>query len=302
MEFKTLKDSGKREDMETGSRRDTQENKSRPDLMNPLVSRRVGHHYANGCVKYGEKNFELGQKSSRYLASLERHLLDYKEGKKDEDHLAAIVWNANCLIMNQEFVERGIYDESIMDETNYQDKAGFDRTVGARARAHNDELRREELAEQMQEVRINGIKVSEMSKMAADNRHNHSLKWEERVTAVADERDDPIVTEEEEDFEEVPELPVCFGKCEGENDCHGCTDTDECLAHDCFHCDFDLECFERTLEPDDEPEEKKEDEPEPRSCNNCRFWAQPYRAFPCRTCIRNPHSDAVCPRDMWEEG
>ena len=60
-----ISDSGKREDMESGSRRDTNEGKSRPDLVNPLVAKRVGMHYANGCKKYGMRNFELGQKSSR---------------------------------------------------------------------------------------------------------------------------------------------------------------------------------------------------------------------------------------------
>ena len=144
MEFDKVKDSGVREDMETGSRRDTQKGKSRPDLNNPLVIRRLGMHMANGCDKYGEHNYELGQKTSRYLASLERHLLDYKEGLDDEDHAAAIMWNIHGIIMNQEFVERGIYPAEMDDYCDYRTKQGFDCTVGARARGFNDNLRKAE--------------------------------------------------------------------------------------------------------------------------------------------------------------
>lgn len=147
MKFDEVKDSGAREDMSTGSRRDTQEGKSRPDLMNPLVLRRLGQHFANGCDKYGEKNFELGQLSSRYRASLGRHMLDYDEGLRDEDHLSAIIWNAMCIMMNQEFVERGIYPVEIHDFSDYTDKAGFRATVGARAMAHNEKLRKAEQEE-----------------------------------------------------------------------------------------------------------------------------------------------------------
>jgi len=144
IKFDKVKDSGEREDMNTGSRRDTQKGKSRPDLNNPLVIRRLGMHMANGCDKYGEHNYELGQKTSRYLASLERHLLDFKEGLEDEDHAAAIMWNIHGIIMNQEFVARGIYPPEMDDRTDYRDKEGFDRTVGKWARDFNDELRKAE--------------------------------------------------------------------------------------------------------------------------------------------------------------
>lgn len=144
MKFDKVKDSGAREDMSTGSRRDTQVGKSRPDLMNPLVLRRLGMHFANGCDKYGEKNFELGQNTSRYRASLGRHMLDYDEGLKDEDHLAAIIWNAMGIMMNQEFVERGIYEPSIDDFSDYRHREGFYATVGQRALAHNKKQQKAE--------------------------------------------------------------------------------------------------------------------------------------------------------------
>lgn len=141
-----ISDSGKREDMESGSRRDTNEGKSRPDLVNPLVAKRVGMHYAKGCEKYGMRNFELGQKSSRYLESLERHILEFKIGCRVEDHLAGIVWNAQQLILNEELVERGIYTPAMCDTTDYTDRESFDKTVGDPAMEYNDMLRRKEEA------------------------------------------------------------------------------------------------------------------------------------------------------------
>jgi hypothetical protein len=139
-EFGSIKDSGKRESMTTGSKRDTQEGKPRPDLINPLVLRRLSMHFAGGCDKYGERNYELGQPTSRYKASEGRHKLDYDEGLRDEDHLAARIWNLMGIMMNEEFIKRGIYPPEMDDATDYRDKEGFDRTVGARALAFNEAM------------------------------------------------------------------------------------------------------------------------------------------------------------------
>jgi hypothetical protein len=146
-EFQGLNDSGKREEMNTGSVRDTNEGKPRPDLVNPLVERRVAMHYANGCIKYGERNYELGQRTSRYLESGRRHILDYMEGKRDEDHLAAIVWNFQQIIMNEEMVDRGIYGSEIDDRLDYTSREGWEGTIKARALAEN-RMRADEMESQ----------------------------------------------------------------------------------------------------------------------------------------------------------
>jgi hypothetical protein len=165
------KDSGERENMDSGSRRDTQKGKPRADLFNPLVSKRVGQLFANGAVKYGEHNFELGQKTSRYLASLQRHLDLYKEGMRDEDHLAAIIWNTHGIMMNEEFVKRGIYPHAMDDFTDYRDKRGFDHTVGKRALEFNEKLRDKEAEQAAEAMQI------EMD-IIAERETNHTTRRE----------------------------------------------------------------------------------------------------------------------------
>jgi hypothetical protein len=92
------KDSGARMEFETGSRRDTQEGKTRPDLIGPELLRRLGDLMARGAAKYGENNWRLGQKASRYYASMFRHMLQWAEGDDSEDHLAAIAFNVGGLM------------------------------------------------------------------------------------------------------------------------------------------------------------------------------------------------------------
>lgn len=100
--FDKVKDSGKREEFNTGARRDTQEGKPRFDLVPPLALLRVAQHYANGAVKYGDRNWEKGIPMSRTLASLMRHIEAWRRGEDDEDHLAAVVFNAMALMHFEE--------------------------------------------------------------------------------------------------------------------------------------------------------------------------------------------------------
>ena len=60
-----------------------------------------------GAAKYAERNWEIGMPFSRCVASLKRHVMKYQQGKRDEDHLAAIMFNAMALIHYEEMIERG---------------------------------------------------------------------------------------------------------------------------------------------------------------------------------------------------
>ena len=51
------------------------------------------------------------------------------------------MWNIHGIIMNGEFVERGIYPPEMDDRTDYRCKEGFDKTVRKRAEEFNDKLR-----------------------------------------------------------------------------------------------------------------------------------------------------------------
>lgn len=97
-----VKDSGNREEFATGAVRDTADDKPRPDLVSPFFLVRLGTHLRKGAVKYSEWNWAKGIPSSRCYASCMRHLMAYAMGKRDEDHLAAAVFNLMAIIHNEE--------------------------------------------------------------------------------------------------------------------------------------------------------------------------------------------------------
>jgi hypothetical protein len=101
--FTELKNSAKREEFDTGSRRDSREGKGRFDLIPPRAVMRLAVHFELGALRYGDRNWEKGQPTSRYMDSLIRHAFCYMDGQRDEDHLAAVAWNALAAIFNEEY-------------------------------------------------------------------------------------------------------------------------------------------------------------------------------------------------------
>ena len=114
-EFYKVQDSGKRQEFETGSRRDTRDGKGRYDLIPPYAIYRLARHYENGSVKYGDNNWLKGQPISRYVDSAMRHLYKYLEGQNDEDHATAAVWNIIAIIQTEEMVKRGVLPKELDD-------------------------------------------------------------------------------------------------------------------------------------------------------------------------------------------
>jgi hypothetical protein len=96
------KDSGKREEMPTGSVRDTREGKGRFELISPFALRRLAGVYERGAAKYASRNWEKGQPFSRFLDSALRHLNSFAMGWTDEDHLSQALWNVAAIIHFQE--------------------------------------------------------------------------------------------------------------------------------------------------------------------------------------------------------
>jgi hypothetical protein len=85
----------------TGAVRDTTDGKVRMDLLPWQELERVAWHYTRGAEKYAERNWEKGIPSSRCLQSLLRHVVSLVLGRKDEDHLSAIVFNCLAIAWNQ---------------------------------------------------------------------------------------------------------------------------------------------------------------------------------------------------------
>lgn len=86
----------------TGAQRDSDEGKPKLTYLPWDVLDRVAFHYEKGAQKYGDDNWRLGMSSLEILDSLMRHTRKYFMGMDDEDHLSAIVFNALCLIYNEE--------------------------------------------------------------------------------------------------------------------------------------------------------------------------------------------------------
>jgi hypothetical protein len=66
------------------------------------------------------RNWENGMPFSRCVASLKRHVMKFQHGKRDEDHLAAIMFNAMALIHYEEMIERGLLPATLNDMPHYQ--------------------------------------------------------------------------------------------------------------------------------------------------------------------------------------
>lgn len=102
-----VKDSGKRQDFATGSRRDTRDGKGRYDLIPTSLLTSMARHLEAGAQKYGDRNWEKGQPVSRYFDSALRHIISYWAGNVDEMHLHAALWNIMAMVETQELIADG---------------------------------------------------------------------------------------------------------------------------------------------------------------------------------------------------
>lgn len=111
----SLQDNGGRQTFGEGSAvREFDPEKPRTDLFSPYSMLRLGRHFALGAQKYstwddqgnltydGGRNWEKGMPFSRYTAAILRHTFQYMMRDDKEDHLAAIMWNAHCLMHHEE--------------------------------------------------------------------------------------------------------------------------------------------------------------------------------------------------------
>jgi Domain of unknown function (DUF5664) len=90
------KDSGKREEFETGMVRDTQDDKPRYDLIWKPGLKRLAELMARGSVKYGARNWEKAstvEELERFRSSANRHFEQWMLGDTDEDHMCGCIFN-----------------------------------------------------------------------------------------------------------------------------------------------------------------------------------------------------------------
>lgn len=85
----------------SGAMRDSNTDKPRYDLIDPVFLRRFAEHMRKGAEHYGEHNWIKGIPSSNYMSSLIRHIEAYRRGERDEDHLSAAAFNLMGLMRNE---------------------------------------------------------------------------------------------------------------------------------------------------------------------------------------------------------
>jgi len=114
-----MHDSGERREFSTGAVRDAAAQKSRVELISPFALVRLGHWLRLGAEKYDDRNWEKGIPISSFVASGLRHLLAIMERKTDEDHEAAVMFNAMGIIHTREMIRRGRLPAELDDLPQY---------------------------------------------------------------------------------------------------------------------------------------------------------------------------------------
>ena len=99
----------------TGAKRDTQDGKSRPDLISPIFLDRLGVLLAKGAEHYGERNWEKGMSLSRIQASCMRHIMQWLDGQDDEDHATQAAFNLMAFIHTEHCVRTGALPAELDD-------------------------------------------------------------------------------------------------------------------------------------------------------------------------------------------
>ena len=106
----------------SGASRSSTKNKGKFNLIPPGPLLRLAQLYERGSLIYGAHNWEKGFNFSRALDSMLRHINQFKDGQKDEDHLIAAVWNLFAIVHFEEMIERGLLPKELNDLPNYQPK------------------------------------------------------------------------------------------------------------------------------------------------------------------------------------
>jgi hypothetical protein len=111
----TIKDSGQRREFGTGAVRDIASGKGRFDLLPWETIRALAIHYEKGCEKYGDRNWEKGISVHSFLDSAVRHVAQVIDGRNDENHLIAALWNVACAYQTILWIQSGKLPADLYD-------------------------------------------------------------------------------------------------------------------------------------------------------------------------------------------
>ena len=89
-------------EFETGSIRDNDSDKPLVNHFDAYTRLRFGYLLRKGANHYGKNNWQKGQPTEVAIESLNRHLAYYELGDQSEDHLAAIIFNVQIIMKNEQ--------------------------------------------------------------------------------------------------------------------------------------------------------------------------------------------------------
>lgn len=85
-----------------GGIRDDSSGRGMFSMISTIGLTRLGQRYEYGHRKYGASdNYKKGLPISGCMDSIMRHWMAYLDGDNSEDHMAAIAWNAFCIMENE---------------------------------------------------------------------------------------------------------------------------------------------------------------------------------------------------------
>lgn len=87
---------------DTGAKREQKSDKPYVHNLLGYTRLRFGYHMNKGAKAHGDNNWLKGLPSSSYLESADRHLAQYISGDRSEDHLSALIFNIQGLMINEE--------------------------------------------------------------------------------------------------------------------------------------------------------------------------------------------------------
>ena len=103
----------------SGAKRDSTTGKGAYELISPIALKRLAIVYEIGGTQKGKRNWEKGIPISRCVQSAIRHIYQYLEGMRDEDHLAQACWNLFAVMHFEEMIERKLLAKEFDDLPNY---------------------------------------------------------------------------------------------------------------------------------------------------------------------------------------
>lgn len=93
-----IKGQGELEKTNFGAMRESNEGRGRFDLLPYEAMEALAKWYEEGAKKYDDRNWEKGISVKDCINRMIRHALKAGSGWTDEDHLAAVMWNAAAAI------------------------------------------------------------------------------------------------------------------------------------------------------------------------------------------------------------